>query len=266
MLLERYEGPLEQKYKLVSKVLGILTNILTGAYVPFGIFKVYSDPCFTDSLTVAFALLGTIAHSELVAYHKLQEQVYEFLEQIHKNCLSFVFTALPSSVFLTAVDVICTGLRLDNIKSCLNCANSIQYLCEFVIKQAQKNTETHHAFAYGRKNSEEHQGIQRTLQERPGVFTELLKAVLEVVMTEDTNYMWTLSKPLLGLIIISEHQYEQLRVSLINALTQDPERSAAYHSAFELLMKNITRSMDIKNKDRFTKNFSDFRLAITSLS
>jgi exportin-7 len=260
MLLERCEGSSEQKYKLVCKILGILTNILAGAYVPFGIFKVYSDPCFTDSLTVALAMLRTIAHSELVAYHKLQEQAYEFLEQLHKSCLSLVFTALPSSVYLTAVDVICTGLRLDNIKSCLNCANSIQYLCECVIKQARKNTGTHHTFTYGRKPSEEHQGIQRTLQERPSVFTELLTAVLEVVMTEDTNYMWTLSKPLLGLIIISEQQYEQLRVNLINTLTHDPERSAAYHSAFELMMKNITRSMDIKNKDRFTKNFSDFRL------
>jgi exportin-7 len=252
-ILERREGQPEQKFKLMFKIFTILTNVLSGSYVPFGVFKVYSDSCFTDSLTVAFALLQSVDHSELATYNKLQEQVYEFIEQVHKSCLSLVFTALSPSAFLTAVDAICHGIRLDNIKSCLSCANSVQYLCEFLIRQAQKD-------------SDESRGIQRVLGERPGALTELLKAVLEVVMTEDTNYMWTLSKPMLGLIIVSEHQFEQLKHYLINNITQDPERAQGYHSAFDLLMKGITRSMDIKNKDRFTKNFSDFRQAINALS
>mmetsp|Transcript_27201 Transcript_27201/g.48856 ORF Transcript_27201/g.48856 Transcript_27201/m.48856 type:complete len:1023 (+) Transcript_27201:931-3999(+) len=252
-LLERAEGLTEQKFKLMYKILAILTNVLSGSYVPFGVFKVYGDSCFTDSLTVAYALLRSVDPSELTTYSKLQEQVFEFIEHVHKNCLSLVFTALPTSAFLTSVDAICTGIRLDNIKSCLNCANSVQYLCEFVIKQMQKN-------------SEEYQGIHRILAERPNVFTELLRAVLEVVMTEDTNYMWTLSKPLLGLIIVSEHQFEELKLYLINSITQDQERVGGYLSAFDMLMKGISRGMDIKNKDRFTKNFSDFRQAINALS
>lgn len=251
--MERCEGLSEQKFKLMYKILAVLTNVLFGTYVPFGVFKVYGDTCFTDSLAVAFALISSVDPAELKTYSKLQEQVFEFIEHVHKSSLPLVFTALQPSAFLASVDSLCTGIRLDNIKSCLNCANSVQYLCEFVIKQMQKNTE-------------EHQGILRVLAERPTVFTELLKSVLEVVMTEDTNYMWTLSKPLLGLIIVSEHQFEELKHYLINSITQDPERVQSYLNAFDTLMKGISRGMDIKNKDRFTKNFSDFRQAINALN
>lgn len=237
----------------MCKILSILSNVLCGSYIPFGVFKVYGDSCFKDSLAVTFDLLRSITPAELVSYSKLQDQVYDFIEDVYKSNLSLVFAELPPNAFITSVNTICLGIRLDSVKSCLNCANSIQYLCEFVLKHTQKN-------------SEEHQGILRVLTEQPSVFTELLKAVLEVAITEDTNYMWTLSKPLLGLIILNEHQFEDLKHYLVNSLTQDPDRIQSYLRAFEKLMEGITRGIDVKNKDRFTKNFNEFRQTINSFS
>jgi hypothetical protein len=63
-----------------------MTNVLSGNYVVFGVFQVYNDTCFIQSLESMFSILD----SECIAYTKLQEAMYEYLNHVTKNHMVFV--------------------------------------------------------------------------------------------------------------------------------------------------------------------------------
>ena len=126
-------------------------------------------------------------------------------------------------------------------------SNSINYVCEHMFKVIVK---------------EEKPGYQQAVSPR---MAELLQLILEIVLTEDNNFMWTLSKPLLGLIVICEMQYEQVRNFVVQKTITDSRKQAKVVEAFNGLMNGVNRSLDIKNRDKFSRNFSELRQVIISL-
>lgn len=59
------EGFFKKYYGKIRRLLGIMTYILNGGYVAFGVFEVYGDTCFVDSMRTCFAVLETIPRSEI---------------------------------------------------------------------------------------------------------------------------------------------------------------------------------------------------------
>ena len=68
---------------------------------------------------------------------------------------------------------------------------------------------------------------------------------------------WSLSRPLLGLILLNEDYFQQLRQSLIQ--NQPPDKQQSMAQWFEDLMEGIERNLTTKNRDHFTQNVSLFR-------
>ena len=52
-------------YGKIRRLLGIVTYVLSGGYVAFGVFEVYGDTSFVDALRTCFAVLETIPRSEI---------------------------------------------------------------------------------------------------------------------------------------------------------------------------------------------------------
>uniref|UniRef100_A0A915KAD7 Uncharacterized protein n=1 Tax=Romanomermis culicivorax TaxID=13658 RepID=A0A915KAD7_ROMCU len=74
---------------------------------------------------------------------------------------------------------------------------------------------------------------------------------------EDCRCQWSLSRPLLGLILLHEDYFGQLKNQIISA--QATEKQATLANCFNSLMDGIERNLSSKNKDRFTQNVSIFR-------
>ncbi|CAG9327538.1 unnamed protein product [Blepharisma stoltei] len=251
-ILENNIAPAEY-YKKLKRILEIMAKMMSGGYVSFGIFEVYGDTCFLESLGTCFELIEKIPRDDAVAYSKLLDVIYEFLELICKSHLKTVFSQLRSSYFSAIVFFLLRGVKASNMKHCLSTANSITYMCEFIIKTSQKDNN-------------DSQAINRVFNDFPGCLSELLTAVLEVVLNEDSNYMWSLSKPLLGLIIINENSFEQIKNYVISGASSNLETQQSLNASLSKLMNGVSRSMDQKNRDRFSKNFTEMRQAITSVN
>jgi exportin-7 len=56
----------KQKYRYVLMTLDIMTKLLAGGYVVFGVFQVYNDSCFAESLELSFRMIGCIPIAELL--------------------------------------------------------------------------------------------------------------------------------------------------------------------------------------------------------
>ncbi|XP_023345621.1 exportin-7 [Eurytemora carolleeae] len=92
---------------------------------------------------------------------------------------------------------------------------------------------------------------------RPEILQQILQSVLNIIMFEDCRNQWSMSRPLLGLILLNEEYFQNLRDQIIQ--TQILEKRGVMMSWFENLMDGIERNLLTKNRDRFTQNLSVFR-------
>lgn len=99
----------------------------------------------------------------------------------------------------------------------------------------------------------------------------MLSTVLNIIIFEDCRNQWSMSRPLLGLILLNEkvkpsaalqrplaftvfnavsllQYFADLRNSIVNS--QPPEKQQAMHLCFENLMEGIERNLLTKNRDR----------------
>lgn len=139
------------------------------------------------------------------------------------------------------------------MKACLATSNSINSMCEFIIKKSMKETE-------------ETQAMKQVLSEAPTMLYTLLQEVITVVLTEDSNYMWTLSKPLLGLVILNERSYEEICMYVISKVTSNSDVQQTLSQAMNKLMTGVSRNLDLRNRDKFARNFNELRQALSSLN
>ena len=139
------------------------------------------------------------------------------------------------------------------MKHCVCTANSTGYLCEYIIKVSQRE-------------SNEKLAVQRVLSEYPINFAELFEVVVEVIVLEDSNFMWSLSKPLLGLIIVNEHSFENVKRYVVTKATTNAEAQQKLYESLSSLMNGVSRTLELKNRDRFAKNFSALRQVLSNLN
>jgi exportin-7 len=139
------------------------------------------------------------------------------------------------------------------MKHCTSSANSIGSICEYIIKISQKDFP-------------EKSVVQSRVAEYVHLFRDIFISVVEAIVLEDSNYMWSLSKPLLGLIIVNEHQFKDIIVLVIPKATTNTESQAKLFEGLSSLMTGVSRSMDVKNRDRFSKNFGALRQLLSSLN
>lgn len=92
---------------------------------------------------------------------------------------------------------------------------------------------------------------------------QLLATVLNVIIFEDCCNQWSMSRPLLGLILLNEEQFSRIRGEMIAQQPRDKQAQLA--DWFNGLMASIEPNLLTKNRDRFTQNLSVFRRDINDL-
>ena len=96
-----------------------------------------------------------------------------------------------------------------------------------------------------------------------------LATLLHMIVFEECTNQWSLSRPLLALILISEAAYQAWREQALASMAVHPARQQKLAQAFEKLMSGIPRgaqaNLDVKTRDRFTQNLSQFRHEARSL-
>lgn len=88
----------------------------------------------------------------------------------------------------------------------------------------------------------------KVLEVHPEILQQILSTVLNVIMFEDCRNQWSMSRPLLGLILLNEDYFSQMRENIIRS--QPPDKQPAMAQWFENLMDGIERNLLTKNRDR----------------
>jgi len=232
-----------ERYKSISQCFIILTRTMEGQYVNFGVFKLYNDSCFMDVLAVMIRFACSIPFDELMVFPKLSRAFFQFARTLlmyHTGA----FLEVGVEAFVHFVQCIQQGIMSLDPTISSQAAMALDHLAAFYFQSSGKETA-------------EAQLIQRHVGANPDAFPMLLKVVMEVLLTDDCQNQWCLSRPLLPLILINEMHFAQLKQEIIASYA--PEKQETLLPALEKLMSEITRSLEPKNRDKFTQNLSLFR-------
>ncbi|XP_043505982.1 exportin-7 isoform X2 [Polistes fuscatus] len=261
------EVPKDQIYPLKLKGISIcfsmLKAALCGSYVNFGVFRLYGDEALDNALNTFVKLLLSIPQSDLLDYPKLSATYYVLLEYLAQDHMVFLSTLEPR-VFLYILSSISEGLTALGAQKdsytdtmvCTGCCATLDHIVTYLFKQLYQK-----AAGYpGRKNAVVPGGGElflEVLKQHPEILQQILSTVLNVIMFEDCRNQWSMSRPLLGLILLNEEYFNQLRENIIRS--QPVDKQGAMAQWFENLMDGIERNLLTKNRDRFTQNLSMFR-------
>ncbi|XP_017704927.1 PREDICTED: ran-binding protein 17 [Rhinopithecus bieti] len=241
------------KLKGISICYSALKSALCGNYVSFGVFKLYGDNHFDNVLQAFVKMLLSVSHSDLLQYRKLSQSYYPLLECLTQDHMSFVINLEPP-VLMYVLTSISEGLTtLDTVVSS-SCCTSLDYIVTYLFKHIAKE---------GKKPlrcGEATQAGQRLLhfmQQNPDVLQQMMSVLMNTIVFEDCRNQWSVSRPLLGLILLNEKYFSELRASLINS--QPLPRQEVLAQCFRNLMEGVEQNLSIKNRDRFTQNLSVFR-------
>ncbi|XP_027461779.1 ran-binding protein 17 isoform X4 [Zalophus californianus] len=241
------------KLKGISICYSALKSALCGNYVSFGVFKLYGDNHFDNVLQAFVKMLLSVCHSDLLQYRKLSQSYYPLLECLTQDHMSFI-TNLEPPVLLYVLTSISEGLTtLDTVVSS-SCCTSLDYIVTYLFKHIAKE---------GKKPlrcGEATQAGQRLLhfmQQNPDVLQQMMSVLMNTIVFEDCRNQWSVSRPLLGLILLNEKYFSELRASLINS--QPVPKQEVLAQCFRNLMEGVEQNLSIKNRDRFTQNLSVFR-------
>ncbi|OWK07319.1 XPO7 [Cervus elaphus hippelaphus] len=135
---------------------------------------------------------------------------------------------------------------------CTGCCSCLDHIVTYLFKQLSRSTKKRTT-----PLTQESDRFLHIMQQHPEMIQQMLSTVLNIIIFEDCRNQWSMSRPLLGLILLNEKYFSDLRNSIVNS--QPPEKQQAMHLCFENLMEGIERNLLTKNRDRFTQNLSAFR-------
>lgn len=77
---------------------------------------------------------------------------------------------------------------------------------------------------------------------------QILSTILNVIMFDECRCQWSISRPMLGLILLHEEYFNQLKMQIMSSQQSDKHQTLL--QCFDALMDGIERNLTIKNKDR----------------
>merc|ERR1711920_968428 len=241
-----------EKYKGSGIALDMFSHALHGGYTNFGVFELYSDNSLSNSMALALRMCLAIPLQELNAYLKALKPYYYFVELATRGHMSKVME-LDSVMLTTLLQSIEEGLLSFETGVSMQCCATVDNVISHFHQQSQNQ-----------KPSAEQERVRRFLTEAPQCLQKILHLMFQLVMTGEFSSTWSISRPLLGLVLLHEQHFMQLKEQLVNS--QIEERRAKLRQYFDDLMSGVENNLSTKNKDHFTRNLYNFAQVVRTLS
>ncbi|KHJ43797.1 hypothetical protein D918_05849 [Trichuris suis] len=103
----------------------------------------------------------------------------------------------------------------------------------------------------------------KVVREKPEVLQEILSSLLSAVLFDECRCHYSMSRPILGLILLLEDYYSRLKLQLLVSL---PPSQQNFVSELMDELTKLPRNLYAAYKDQFTSNVSTFRQQLVKQS
>ncbi|KAL4292157.1 hypothetical protein GQ457_14G020780 [Hibiscus cannabinus] len=177
----------------------------------------------------------------------LTRAYFSFLEILFNSHISFILK-LDAATFMHIVGSLESGLKGLDINISSQCATAVDNLAAFYFNNITMGEAPTSPAAVK---------LAQHIADCPSLFPQILKTLFEIVLFEDCGNQWSLSRPMLSLILISEQIFADLKAQILASQPMDQHQRRSV--CFDKLMQDVTRSLDSRNRDKFTQNLTVFR-------
>lgn len=177
--------------------------------------------------------------------------ILDFFESICGSHQKTLIAHLPCSCVTTVLNYLIFAIKSSgncnlDLRLSISSANCVYSLCGFIVKHVNKSNQM--------------SGLVATLFESENIgFDALYEVIIETVLTEDSSYIWSLSKALLGIAVVNEEKYQKILVFVIKKITNSIETQQKILDTTNELLVGVQKNLNSQNKEIFSKNFSRFR-------
>ncbi|GAX79235.1 hypothetical protein CEUSTIGMA_g6675.t1 [Chlamydomonas eustigma] len=241
-------NPYECKYKGVWVCLMMLSRAMSGNYVNFGVFDLYGDPALKDALEMAMRLVLSIPMSDILAFRKVSRAYFSLMEVLSHSHTNIV-ASQDQSTFTFILTSLELGLKSTDVAISTSCASAVDDLAGYYFKNLIQGVDGP-VPAPAQRMADHSRAV-------PHLFPELLRTLFEIVLFEECSNQWSLSRPMLSLILVNEQIYNDLKIQIIS--TQPAERQVHLSACLDKLMTDVQRNLESKNRDKFTQNLTVVR-------
>lgn len=259
------EVPRDQHYPMRLKGISIcflmLKHALSGNYVNFGVFKLYGDDTLDNVLNITAKMMLSIPQNDLLEYPKLSTTYYLLLDCLAQDHITFLASLEPRA-FLYILESISKGLTALDTSVCTGCCSALDNIVSYIFKQLALKVSTFPNKKMRHGVPVENNTVIKVVELHSDILQGILSTLLNLVMSEDCRNQWSMSRPLLVLILLYEDYFRSLKENIIRGQQIDKQQTMAQW--FDALMDGIERNLTMKNRERFTQNLSMFRRDIAN--
>eukprot|EP00053_Salpingoeca_punica_P016645 m.158193 g.158193 ORF g.158193 m.158193 type:complete len:1075 (+) comp17011_c0_seq2:97-3321(+) len=241
-----------EKYKGVSVIFRILKSALTGEYVNFGVFQLYGDNALDSSLNAFVELFASIPLEDLLNYPKLSKDFYFLLVSITHDHMSLL-ARLDPTTFRYLGEAIYLGLKSLDTNISTQCCSSLDNILTYFFTGLAKT-----------KQDDAMVALSQLMNTCVGVFNQMLTYSLNVVMFEDCKNLWSLSRPMLALVLLQPAYFREAQERILPILPSHKQQQVM--DCFTMLMEGVDSTLSSRNRDRFTQNLAIFRRDVNNFT
>ncbi|CAD7936196.1 unnamed protein product [Amoebophrya sp. A120] len=241
----------QAKYKGIGVALDMFSHALNGGYCNFGVFELYGDTSLQKSMSLALQMCLSIPSVELSAYQKTFKPFYTFLDLTSKNHVKKIFE-LDVSQLARLIALVEEGLCSFDVSVCMQCCSIVDNIVSFFVEHQKENQSTD-AGRY----------VTQFLTTQPDALKKILALMFQLILAGEFSSTWSLSRPLLALILLHPNYYLELKDRLI--MQQIEERREKLKNFFEELMQNVENTLSSRNRDHFTRQLYTFAQMVKAL-
>lgn len=253
------------KLKGISLCFILLKQALCGNYVNFGVFRLYNDPILDEVLNMAVKLVLSIEESDLMEFPKLSSSYFALLEILAQDHMAFL-TSLSTHTMHKILSSISEGLSSLDSMICTGCCGTLDYMVTHLFRLLSRSSEPRrNRFHQDPHAQERNQHFLQVMTQHPDILQKMMSTVLNMIIFDDCRNQWSLSRPLLGLVLLNQEYFASMQKSMCETeFVNFPAKISLIEKSFSLLMEGVENNLLTKNRDRFTQNLSLFRRDINS--
>lgn len=240
------ENIYQYKLKAISIIFKIIQTLLR-AKINFAVFQLYGDSALNDLLQMFVKLFLSIISCDILSYPKLSLQYYPLLEVLSANHCEFLTNLEPQILgfMLTSLQA---GITVSEERISTSCFVSINNIVSQLFRWLTKVPRKIGSPSRAQEDEEKRKASLSILESHSQTFHSMMAIMLDLLMSSDQASHPQLPLPFLGLILLYEDQFQQLRNSVLNS--QPPERQGLVTVWFDALMDGVSRNLSQSNRDK----------------
>uniref|UniRef100_A0A914EG71 Exportin-7/Ran-binding protein 17 TPR repeats domain-containing protein n=1 Tax=Acrobeloides nanus TaxID=290746 RepID=A0A914EG71_9BILA len=254
-------------YKLRLKnygiCFGVLRNVLSGSYLPFGVFWLYGDNCLKNALDVIFRMFMVLKneHPQFMHYPKISQNILYLLQAVMKDNISYVSKIDPNilrSILYTCHD----GIISLDCSTVTASSAIVESLLDYLYLRISRSQNVPPP-PFHEPEGEVIYQVLYVEESKSQLMCQFIDTIMNMVLFGDVISNYSIGRVLMGLLFIYYEYFGLWKQQFI--ARQSAEMHKALDEAFNSLTAGVKNSISSRNKDDFTMNLNSFKSEVAQI-